>query len=361
MMRCVWQVIVAAGLGAVALPGCAPCARNLLHCNAWQDPPPGATPGQQPHPGPYAGLEESEAGPSMPRRPNEVYTPYLTGHLVATTPRLLPMGQRVAEATGPPQVLPPRDPGQVVLPDPQTVTPPGSLDPQVLTPVSNPEVGHDEPVVQALFCLFQKKPDQALDFLKSFDRTNQDLFMRLLSALAILHDKSFDQLTPGEVATLDQQMQGVLAVLRHRSDLVIDKLCLCERIDGYGQYKAVRPGHAFLASTARQAGEWVQVYVELRNLTCELRGTAYVTALAGSVNIRDARGDTVWSYNYRKREQPLCSPNPRFDNFRAYGFYVPTMPPGQYTLTVEIVDETQQPFRMAHKSVEFVVAPPIGP
>ena len=42
------------------------------------------------------------------------------------------------------------------------------------------------------------------------------------------------------------------------------------------------------------------------------------------------------------------------------GTSVPVMEPGRYTLTLEIVDKTRQPFRSARKSVEFVVASPAG-
>jgi hypothetical protein len=85
----------------------------------------------------------------------------------------------------------------------------------------------------------------------------------------------------------------------------------------------------------------------------------YTTRLNGTISIRDRQGQPVWSYNYRKKELPLQSREPRSDCYRCYEFYVPaSVPPGKYTLTIEIVDETCQPHRVAQKSVDFHVAAP---
>ena len=79
------------------------------------------------------------------------------------------------------------------------------------------------------------------------------------------------------------------------------------------------------------------------------------------MSISDGQGQKPpWIYNYRGRENPVPSLTPRSDCYQVYDFSVRAMPPGRYTLTLDIVDESREPFRKASKSVEFVVGPPGG-
>jgi len=152
-------------------------------------------------------------------------------------------------------------------------------------------------------------------------------------------------------------------VLRDGAELVIDKMCLCEHVDGYGDFKPLPQGHTFQAKTDQQLGELVQVYVELRNLRSELKGDRYVTAFRSSVSIPNPLDPTApppYFHNYGMTVEPLGNKTPNFDCARVYTFSLPKMSPGRYTLTIEIADETHQPPRVARKSCEIVVAPPAG-
>jgi hypothetical protein len=364
MRRRLWILILGLGLGAGALPGCATPAANLFKSPCSQnDRPAGAAKGQLGQQGHYPGEEEAEAFATANASSGRSTSPYLQRSYpsgVSGPLPPLPAGQRVVEFMAPPTVLPPRE-----LPppaDPGLMQQPMDADnpPRVVNQSPIPPPPPEQPLVNALYYLLHKQSAEALNCLQRFDHSNQDLYMGLLSALAVLNDKGVDQLGPGEIAALQEQLQGLLASLRKRAELVIDKMVLCERIESYGQYLAVRDGHAFQAGTQRQAGDLVQVYIELRNIACEQRGGYFVTALNGTMTIHDAQGTPVWSYNYRKREPLLRSLMPRSDCFRAYDFFVPAMPPGKYTLTIDIVDETYQLHRTARKSVEFLVAPPAG-
>src|SRR5206468_3661926 len=128
------------------------------------------------------------------------------------------------------------------------------------------------PLVSALHCLLDNKPQEAIRHLESFDGKKQELVMRLLATLATLNEKSVDQLSPEEKDVLEKQIQGLEVALRDPGELMIAKMCLCERIDGYCQYKAVPDGHAFQAETRGDKGErgkWgerVLLYVEVRNI-----------------------------------------------------------------------------------------------
>jgi hypothetical protein len=213
-------------------------------------------------------------------------------------------------------------------------------------------------LILAVQSMCHNKPQEAVEHLQHCHPANQEFFMRLLPIMAVLKDKSIDQLNVQEAAALQEQVQRLLLAVVARSDLVVDKMCLCERIDGYGHFTPKRDGYAFKAGTGKQANEQVNVYVEIRNMASVPRDRYYTTLLNGTIRILNGQGDEVWKYNYRKREQPLQSGEPHSDCYRIYDFFVPAIPAGRYTLSIEIVDETCQPHRVAQKSVEFHVAAP---
>jgi hypothetical protein len=276
-----------------------------------------------------------------------------------------PAGQRVPEfqeAAAPLQPLSPTD--RSTSPLGQTVsqhqgisaTPPNS--PQVDSPPAK-----DEPLVSALHCLLNNQPKEALKHLEGFEGTTQELCMRLLGVLASLNDKRVEQLSPEEKDTLEKQLEGLGLALRSSSELAITKLCLCEQIDGYRLYKQLPENHVFRPpSTPQQQGEYVQVYVELRNITCKPHNNSFLTSVHGVIRVLDEQGKNVYEHNYDrlgKSQTEIRVANP--DWFWRGDFWVPKgMPPGKYTLTVEIVDEMAQPHQRAHKSVEFVVGTPGG-
>jgi hypothetical protein len=346
-------LIIFASLSVTALPGCAGPGSTFLRYFYPPDEPPTAKrfPVDLPtdsRPGYWEGTEEAATGADPVVVPNARLVLPFEFEQRSTN---LPAGMRLPEYDKVPSVLPPFQFASGSQPSP------------IMTPAhpvlqaSMPPLQENEPLVLAMQCLSNNKPQEAMEHLQRCPAANQEFFMRLLPILAILKDKSIDQLSVSEAAALQEQVQRLLLAVIARSDLVVDKICLCDRIDGYGRFTPKREDYAFKAGTGKQAGELVNVYVEVRNMASVLRDRYYTTLLNGTVRIRDQQGATVWSYNYRKREQPLQSGEPRFDCYRSYDFFVPPMPPGRYTLSIEIVDETCQPHRMAQKSVEFLVAP----
>jgi hypothetical protein len=366
MTRRLCLLLLGAGLCAPTLPACAPTTHSLLKCTCWENEQGGNGPGShgsgRVQPGPYLGVEEAEL--AAPPRPEEVSgSPYPSRqHALTASGKqrpVLPPGQNVAETWDPPPVRPPLElpPRAFGEQSSQAQEPNAGAPPVVHIAEASPP--SEEGLVAALKSLLNKQPADAAKHLDRYDRTTQDFFMRLLPLVALLNEKSVDQLSPTEVGGLEEQVQGVLAALRSRTELIIDKMCLFDGIDHrHGQVTPKRDGYAFQPRTSRQAGELVQVYVELRNLSCELRDNSYVTILNGTVKILDGQNKIVWSHNYRLREVPLSNRMPRYDCCRVYDFPVPMMPPGKYTLSIEILDVTRQPFRSAQRSVEFNVAPP---
>jgi hypothetical protein len=216
-----------------------------------------------------------------------------------------------------------------------------------------------EPLLEALDCFLREQPEKALALLKCYQQSSQDVYIRLLPVLAQLTHKGVDQLTPEEVSAIHEQLQGLAAELRPRARLVIDRVCFCEAIDGYGQYRALPEGHTFRAG-GDQPGELVKLYVELRNFALLPCPQGYLTRLSSSMQICDAAGKQWWEYRFKEQEArdgPLYKRAPWQDCFGCYRFHMPHLPPGDYTLTVTIRDLTrpEAPPRVARKSIPLRV------
>jgi hypothetical protein len=342
--------ILVASWCAAALPGCALFGRRDV-----QESPPERPPER------YLILEKAEPQLKPPERPIEATlssreTTSGTEQTEAVQLQL-PAGQRLPEFAGPPQTLRPLDPQPVPEPLPRLIQPlAGRADPPIERIAESPPQ-KEEPLVSALHYLLCNQPQEAMKRLEAFDNYRQNLFYRLLPMVATLGEKTFDQLSAEEKDALEKQLQGLVIALREPAELVISKMCLCERIDGYGEYKPVRAGHVFKAGSPQ--GKWsdlVQIYVELRNITCTERDGAYFTSLNGVIQIRDAQGAELWQWNCRASQPPLQRDDqPRSDWYRRYDFWMPNMPPGKYVLTIEVTDELHQPHRVAEKSIEFEV------
>src|ERR1019366_2863609 len=89
------------------------------------------------------------------------------------------------------------------------------------------------PLVQALQCMLDDRHEEALKYLRAYDDSTQQFFLRLLPPLTILVKKRIEDLTPAEVAVLIDQIDGLRISLLHRSELVVSKLCYCKQEKGY--------------------------------------------------------------------------------------------------------------------------------
>lgn len=265
------------------------------------------------------------------------------------TPDKTPAIQKTAFA--PPEM--PKEPFErpQPLPAPLYAVQPTEL--QVATPEPK-----REPLAEAVQAIFEDRHDEALRHLQAYDPETQDWFLRLLPTLSLLSKKRIQELDATEVRALQEQLFGLLAALRPKTELAISKACFCEWIKSYGDYKPLPEGYAFAAASASRPGECVQLYVELQNFMRELRNGQYETRLASSVEIRDSKGETMWSYRFEDGKQALRTRTPRNDYYNSYSFHVPrSIPPGVYTLVVQIADETSPGSRrVAQKTMEFRVA-----
>jgi hypothetical protein len=329
MTRRTWLGILSTAMCFTSLPACAPTTQSLLKNDTPKEHG-DKFPARQ-FRDPNDPSEQSEIVP--PPRPDQGQRP---------------PGYRVPEYLKPPPVLPPLWLAPTLpVPATQVTNDNPAVTPQVI--VRRPE-DSDHNLVNALRMLLSKQPDKALPYLEHYDRATQELFIRLLPTLVLLSEKPFDQLSPNEVGALQDQVQGLLVTLRTRSELTINKMCLCDNVGSYGQITPRRDANVF------QPLDMMLIYLELGNTSCELRNGYYVTDINGKASITDTAGNVVLFQDFREKEKPLYSASAVHDCCRTYVRYLPAvMPPGKYFLTMEVTDETRPLRRVARKTVEIIV------
>jgi hypothetical protein len=213
------------------------------------------------------------------------------------------------------------------------------------------------PLVEALQCVLDDRHQEALRHLQAYDAETQEFYLRVLPILTNFAKKRIDELSAQEVAVLNDQLQSVLATLRPRTELSIDRMCYCAWVHSYGVFQPLADGHAFVAPGPDRPGDLVRLYVELRNFANVPRGDRYQTRLSSAIEFRDAKGKRVDGFKF-KDEKPYESLSRVNDFHNTYSFPVPDLPPGTYQIVLQITDETiPGTRRVAHKTLEFRVTP----
>ncbi len=217
-------------------------------------------------------------------------------------------------------------------------------------------------LLRALELMFTDRPREAIKYLQVYDKDTQEIFLRLLPPLTIFVRKSLDEMSPQEIAVIDQQLNGLLQKIRPRSELQISQMAYCKRIRGFGSYDSLPDNHTFLTGVENRPGELVQLYVELKNFVSEPSKTnEYVTKLSCAIELHDTNNRKVWSHHFDRNETTHRRAARLTDFYSNYSFYVPNLPAGTYQLTVQIVDETLPEFRrIARKSLDFRASPIAG-
>jgi hypothetical protein len=231
---------------------------------------------------------------------------------------------------------------------PAAATPPATARP---VPAESPQQQEskktpaDEPLVVALRAYLQKRPVDALEALRCYKKANQDILLVALPFAARLTEGDIDKVPPREAAELADMVQGVEERLRQRAALRIEKMLFCRQIDDFGEFaprEAVNGMPTFEGGAGDQPGETVRVYVELRNVSSKQRGDSYETRLAGSIELLDFEGHSAYKKDFPPEQHRGQSA--RHDFFVNCSFSVPRrIPPGRYTLRVEVRDITNLP------------------
>ena len=249
---------------------------------------------------------------------------------------------------------------------------PPTEDPAPVIPATAPKTvvpaGHDtavpavkavkrSPLVEALQCMLDDRHQEALQHLQAYDPETQEFFLGVLPTLTLFTKKRLQELSTQEVAVLYDQFQSSMVKLRPRTELLIEKMCFCEKVSGFGVYqpRAARP---FLASTPSRPGDQVQVYLELKNFASEKAASGlFETRLKVSGEILDADGKPVApALVWMTGEEPLRSRTRLHDYYNSYVFYVPVVAPGNYQLVLRVVDLTTPDHpRETTKALDFRV------
>jgi hypothetical protein len=214
----------------------------------------------------------------------------------------------------------------------------------------------EEPLIAALRCFLDKQPAEAVDYLKGYDRANQEALLCLLPLAVRLSQGSLDEAGPQEAEEMVEQLHSLELPLRLRAPLRITRMCFCRWIKAFGHYEPVADGQAtFEAGGDGRPGGLVQVYAEVRNFTSTDQGPDHVTQLLSWGEIRDyAHGQLVARIPFPNPDD--VSRSPRQDYFINYCFRVPAnLPPGPYTLWIYVKDLAQPGRPPARRSLDFRV------
>jgi len=224
----------------------------------------------------------------------------------------------------------------------QTIVQTGGANSAAPPPPRPPE---EHPLLAALRCYRDKQPDKARDRLQTFDPSTRELLERLLPLVVSFSERKLDKIPPGELSAFVQRFEALAEMLRPRAGLEITEVRFCRTIRRFGDYDPLPADHAFQAGAGDRPGDFVQVYVELRNFTCRKNGPFYETALASSLTIRDANQRVVHPVDRPAQVDRLLSR--RLDCFLNCHFYVPPfLPAGEYKLVIEVKDVTGLPERV---------------
>jgi hypothetical protein len=220
----------------------------------------------------------------------------------------------------------------------------------------------DAPLVAALRSIVEKHPsDDAIACLEGYDACDRELLHDVLRLAVRLGDRDLGRATPKEVAAMLTRLESLERALRPRAALAMDKLCFCSDIDNFGIFTPLDDGHPFRAAGPNQPGERVQVYAEVGNFSSRPVGDVFETVLKGTLEIRDNAGGRP-PITIELEPRTDRSRTPRRDMFVNVHFEVPPrLPPGLYTLWVEVKDITPatdgsaRPPRVARRSLDFRV------
>lgn len=225
------------------------------------------------------------------------------------------------------------------------------VEPRRETPTPTPPVAAptppESPLVLAIRAYQAKDVAGAVAHLKQFDAKNQELLLSLMPLLVRLGEGSVSAMTPEELAQHLEQLQGASSALKSRAALKAETVCFCKRVLKYGKYEAVELDHLY------QSSEPVEVYFELRNFTWDSNQSgdkAFAMRLGSTLEIRDSRKQVVWRRDLTTTDSRQSPPS---DYYLVYRFTLPELPPGAYTLEVQVVDQLDTQRRNVRRSLDL--------
>jgi len=218
----------------------------------------------------------------------------------------------------------------------------------VISPKTAPiTAATDPPLVVALRHCYDKRVNDALESLKSFDPVNQEALLTLLPITVRMAEGSLNKADPEEVAIIVEQLQALVTTLQPRAALKLEKLGFCKSIRKFGVFEPLEGKPSF------RAGDMVEIYGELRNISCERGRTGeFRTRTSSTLEIREAGGNSGWRKEVPKVDH---SQTAQHDLYHHYRFQLPELAPGPYVMSIEVVDIPTG--RKVRQKLEFRVMP----
>jgi hypothetical protein len=228
---------------------------------------------------------------------------------------------------------------------------PGRLDAKHLTQSKVPDELKRKPdpaLVSALRCFLERRPVEAVESLKAYDKASQEFLLPMLPIAARVAEGGFNKVDAADATVFVSQLDQLREMLARRSNLLITQMRLCQRVRGFGVYEPWGDDHPF---EPRQS---MDIYVEVQNFSNQRGGNGYAIQLLSSAEVHDVHGGIAWSPTFR--EDAERSQTPRHDFFRYYWIPIPSnVQPGRYTLCLTITDVPTG--RTATRSLGFQIAP----
>jgi hypothetical protein len=210
----------------------------------------------------------------------------------------------------------------------------------------------DAPLVAALRCFLDRRPAEAVDLLQRYDKLSRDLLLCMFPLAARLAESGAPRIDGQEATALVAELDRLKVALEPRANLVIDKMCFTQRIHSFGVYLPCKEDQLF------RPGDWVEVYVELRNFSNEKIADGYAVRLSSNLVVRDFNDVYQWGGDLQERPTDLTK-TPRQDCFYRCAFEIDRRcKPGMYKLFLTIKDVPTG--RIASRSLDFQVGPARG-
>jgi|SRR5262245_8090375 len=286
---------------------------------------------------PPSELMKSVSGPSEPPTPLiPLGKPDDAPPVVAPPPALPPgvIGTSVHQSNASPMPIVPVDPTR-------------PADPVMAAAVTGDRQGAtDSALLKSIQAFQQNRPDEAVEHLKAYDPTTQQILLALLPAMARLSEGKLASMKPAEADVLLDQLTRVPNLLRSRASLRAENVRLCREVHNFGHVEPFPDRHEF------RPGDVVYLYMELANFSCppDPKGV-YTVTLASSLELKDSSGVVVWRADPKEAADRVSTP-PQ-DYYRNFRLCVPGVGPGVYTLTVRTTDRPTG--RETSKAIEMRV------
>ncbi|QVL31942.1 hypothetical protein KIH39_24410 [Telmatocola sphagniphila] len=170
--------------------------------------------------------------------------------------------------------------------------------PMVVVPVPEaPQSPMDSPLIVALRCMQQNRNTEVFEALKNYDSGTQEMLSNLMHPILRISEVGMRNLSAEEANIVLDRLEIAADQVRSKAAFTAGRICYVEKASRYGNYiKDLRP--------AFQPNTYVDVYIEIRNFSTEIRKltgnrsyeapeNGYYVRLSSHWELRDAADKVV--------------------------------------------------------------------